>query len=94
MSYIWETPDPIKAIKLERPKFDVEEIMDGAQVNYVLKSNLKVKCEIADTLDNEICKAILDTAEREGVTDLFLIDKEFIMTAIKNEMARRKGEEI
>ena len=52
----------------------------------------KIHAEVVDTTDNVIVGAILREAHAQGVNDLFLIDREFIMTAIKNEMIRRKGE--
>lgn len=92
MSYIWEGPEPLKQLRLKAPKVDIKETTDGENFNYIAEATHSIRCEVCDTLDNEICKAIVDAAEREGVTDLFLIDKEFIMTAIKNEMVRRKAE--
>lgn len=54
----------------------------------------KILAEVMDTADKAIVDAIIKEATAQGVNDLFLIDKEFIMSAIKHEMIRRKGAEI
>lgn len=49
--------------------------------------------QVVDTTDEVIVKAIIDYAREAGVTDLFLIDKEFIMSAINRELHYRRAEE-
>jgi hypothetical protein len=46
--------------------------------------------QVADTLNKVICEAIIRYADEQGATDLFLIDEEFIKSAIINEIQRRK----
>lgn len=52
----------------------------------------KIHAEVLDMTDKTIVETVMRTAKECGVTDLYLIDKEFIVTAIKNELERRKGE--
>ena len=63
-------------------KDDIEEI------TYELHNEFLVRC--VDILDKEIVNAIVDAARENGVTDVYLIDKEFILRAIKNELERMK----
>ena len=63
-------------------KDDIEE------TTYTLHDEFLVKC--VDLLDKEIVNAIVNTARENGVTDVYLIDKEFILRAVKNELERIK----
>lgn len=51
----------------------------------------KIQAQVIDFHDKAIYDAILDFAKREGVTDIYLLDKEFVKTALINEAKRRKG---
>jgi DNA-binding NtrC family response regulator len=51
----------------------------------------KISAQVIDMTDNALIDAIVKAAYKEGVNDLFLIDKEFIISAIKHEMDFRKG---
>lgn len=61
---------------------------DIEEITYELHNEFLVKC--VDLLDKEIVKAIVDTARENGVSEVYLIDKEFILRAIKNELERMK----
>ena len=61
---------------------------DIEETTYELHNEFLVRC--VDLLDKEIVNAIVDTARKNGVTDVYLIDKEFILRAIKNELERMK----
>ena len=50
----------------------------------------KVLAEVVDTADKAIVDAIIREATVQGVNDIFLIDKEFIMSAIRHELIRRR----
>ena len=45
---------------------------------------------VADMQDKAIVQAAVSYAQREGFTDLYLIDEEFVKTALINEAKRRK----
>ena len=51
----------------------------------------KTSILIADMTDKAIVQCIIDFAIVKGITDLYLIDEEFIKTALMNEVERRKG---
>lgn len=50
-----------------------------------------VVAQVANIHDGAICNAIIDYAMREGITDVYLLDEEFVKTALINEVKRRKG---
>lgn len=49
---------------------------------------MKIAAVVEDTTDNVIVAAILAAARTEGVTDLYLLDKKFIMGAIQEKKER------
>lgn len=49
-----------------------------------------VVAQVANLHYEAICKAIVDYAVREGITDVYLLDEEFVKTALINEAKRRK----
>ena len=51
----------------------------------------RIMVEVANLLDQALVQAVLSYAQREGLTDLYLIDAEFVKTALLNEANRRKG---
>ena len=53
----------------------------------------KIMAEVVDASDKVIVDVIIREATAQGVNDLCLIDKEFVMTAIKNEIIRRSEHE-
>ena len=69
---------------------DLEEIFNG-QGSYTYTIANRLLAQVVDTTDEVIVKAIIDYAREAGVTDLFLIDKEFIMSAINREIQYRKA---
>ena len=52
----------------------------------------KVAAQVADIADNAIVSAIIRTAAAEGVTDLYLMDKAFVLAALREKIARAKNE--
>ena len=51
---------------------------------------MKIMAQVADTTDKAICEAIIRYADEQGATDIYLIDEEFVKSAIINEIKRRK----
>lgn len=76
-------------LKVPTPKFGEDEFG-----NYFASYTNKILAEVVDTSDKAIVEAIIKEATAQGVNELFLIDKEFIMSAIKHEIIRRKEAEI
>jgi hypothetical protein len=55
----------------------------------MMEIRYKIHAEVLNAIDQEIVSAIIKAAREAGVTDLILIDKEFILSAIQHEMERR-----
>lgn len=49
----------------------------------------KLAFEIAESLDNKIMEKVIEIAREQGYTDLCLINKEFVVEALKREVERR-----
>lgn len=43
---------------------------------------------VVDIRNETIVKAVVDTARAEGIDDLIVLDKEFVLRAIRNELER------
>ena len=72
--------DYAKHIELE----NIDEVING----YAIRKN--IIAQIADMTDKVILEAIIEFAISTGVTDLYLLDKEFVKTALEREISRRK----
>jgi predicted transcriptional regulator len=55
----------------------------------MMEIRYKIHAEVLNAIDQEIVSTIVKAAREAGVTDLILIDKEFILSAIQHEMERR-----
>ena len=52
----------------------------------------RLKVVVANEKDKLIIDAIMDYAKRTGVTDLVLLDEEFVKSAIIHEIERRRND--
>lgn len=75
--------DYVKHIELE----NIYEVVDDCKIRK------NIVAQIVDMTDKVILETIIEFAKSEGITDLYLFDKEFIKTALVREIARRKGDE-
>ena len=50
----------------------------------------KLSFAIAESVDNRIMEKVIEIAREQGFTDLCLINKEFVVEALKREIERRK----
>ena len=67
------------------PIIDLDHMID----DQLMHIQYNIHAEVVDAVDQEIVSAIFKAAREAGVTDLILIDKEFILSAIQHEMERR-----
>ena len=79
---------PLQHIKLVDPILDLQPSIDNKM--YIIKH--KIQAQIADLNDKAIVQAIIDYANKQGYTDLFLIDEEFIKSAMLHEIERRNND--
>lgn len=77
-----------KYIHLAEPKLEIENSLENGK--FVANMAMKVDTKICDLKDKVICDAIIEYAKEQGITDLFLIDEEFVKSALINEAKRRE----
>ena len=78
---------PMKYIKLPQPEIK--------PINFdetVWSFTSKLGAYVTDVTDRAIIDTIIKHATEQGFSDLYLIDEEFIKSAIVHEIQRRKGE--
>lgn len=51
----------------------------------------RLMATVADTKDKLLTDVVIDYAKRNGITDLFLIDEEFVRSALIHEAERRRN---
>ena len=78
---------PLRHIEISDPLSDLQFSID----KNIYTITQKIQAQIADLSEKAIVQAIIDFAKEQGYTDLYLIDKEFIMSAILHEIERRKN---
>ena len=52
----------------------------------------KIAAEIVDKTDETIVNAVVDAARRAGVSDLYLLDRDWVLSAIREKMEREERE--
>lgn len=77
------TPRPLKYIRIETPELD---ILDQQSPIYQLTNKMAVLT--AEAMDRAILDEIIITAKAEGITDLIVLNKKFIIDAIREKMER------
>lgn len=75
--------------RIDLAKDDIPDCLDVDPFKDIYERITKIKAKVIDMADEAIYQAIIEEAKEAGVTDLFLIDKEFVLTALTNEMKRR-----
>lgn len=68
-------------------KLDITDLDDGGAI-YSITS--KIAAGITDTTDKTIMDAIVRAAEENGVSDLYILDKQFVFDAIREKMERER----
>lgn len=58
--------------------------------NYIYSIQKNIYTTVAEEYDNVIFEKICETAKEAGFTDAYILNKEFIITAIQNELNRRQ----
>ena len=56
------------------------------------KFRINIAAQIVNMADEVVLEAIIEFAKSEGIKDLYLLDKEFVKTALEREITRRKGD--
>ena len=79
-----ELPRNGQYIHLNEPKIYHDEITQ------TYKAVNKISVQINQMAETHIVQAIIDYAKERGINDLFLIDEEFVKSALMHEKARRE----
>ncbi len=70
--------------------FDVQPPEMKYDDGFINEMTRKFAIETAKSFDKAIVDKIIEIARNNGITDLVLLNEEFIVTAIKNEIERRE----
>lgn len=76
-------PNPLTFVRMELTELDV---VDAQSPIHQLTE--KYAAVATESMDNAIMNTIIDCAQRDGITHLCIIDKKFVMDAIKEKMER------
>ena len=65
--------------------------MNAPEMNFVngsLKLREKIVAQCVEMADEAIVKAVIDCAEENGITQLYLLDKDFVVTALQDAIKK------
>lgn len=80
---------PIQHMVVQEPEIVLKSSWDDDEVNGVMATFRKdIYAKVIDTMDKAIVDAVIDFAKSEGFTDVYLIDKTFIVDAFNNKFER------
>lgn len=83
-----ELPRNGQYIHLNEPKIFHDEITQ------TYKCANKISVQINQMAETHIVQAIIEYAKERGINDLFLIDEDFVKSALLNEKRRREKQEL
>ena len=66
--------------------YELNEKFDLSMSKYIEKAIV----QIIDMRDKAILDCIVEFAKEQGITDLYLLDAEFVKTALEREIERRR----
>lgn len=78
----------LKRIQLNIPKIEFNILGENPSARF----QMDLMAKVVDHEDKVLCDAIIKYATEQGYTDLYLIDEEFIRSAIIHEIERRKND--
>lgn len=67
-------------------QFNFPPEMSVEDPGFIVRRNISV--QFANMLDNELMTGIVNLARENGITDLFVLDKKFVLDALKEKMER------
>ena len=73
-------------------RYEFPENLHVDMDNPVQEITKRIMAEVADLTDAVMVDAILRACQSEGITDLYLIDKKFIIEAITEKLEREKND--
>lgn len=73
--------EPLEHIILESKFPDIE--------NNISTITKKIHAKLVDAQEEAVYRAIVDEAIKNGITDLFLLDKEFVLNALTKQVPKK-----
>ena len=67
-------------------RFNFPPEMSVEDPGFIVRRNISV--QFANMLDNEFMTEIVNLARENGITDLFVLDKKFVLDALKEKLER------
>ena len=67
-------------------QFNFPPEMSIEDPGFIVRRNISV--QFANMLDNEFMTEIVNLARENGITDLFVLDKKFVLDALKEKLER------
>lgn len=83
-----------KYIKLGNGKVEHTETLPNGTPNYTYTLTHNLCAKVVDMQNEVLCEEIVSFAKKQGITDLFLIDEDFVKSALMHEKARRERQSI
>lgn len=62
--------------------------------DFNMQSIHKIMATVADLQDEAIVDAIVRVGKENGISDIFILDKDFVLSALRHEVERRESDEI
>ena len=65
--------------------------MNAPEINFIdgsLKIREKIVAQCVEMADEAIVKAVIDCAKENGITQLYLMDKDFVVTALQDAIKK------
>lgn len=59
-------------------------------INQTYNIEAKIAAKIVDLAEEAVVQAVLDEARAAGITDLYLMDKKFVIEALKEKFKRER----
>lgn len=56
---------------------------------YGMTVTFRYAAEVCDMADKAILEAVVDAARKDGITELYLLDKTFVLEAIRDKLSER-----
>ncbi len=79
-----------KVEKLQHIEFE-KPWCDSNLENMTFSITKNIITQIVDMEEKAVVDAVIKAAEQEGVTDLYLLDKKFVLDALREKAEREKG---
>ena len=79
-------------MELKKFPFNFEKFnMNEPKINFIdgsLKIREKIVAQCVEMADEAIVKAVIDCAKENGITQLYLLDKDFVVTALQDAIKK------